>query len=187
MTQGKLIVITGPSGVGKGTLVRELLNRHQELHLSISATTRSPRSGEIEGKDYYFVNRAQFEQMIDNGDLLEWAKYTDNYYGTPKKSVETQLQQGRNVILEIELIGARQIKKSFTNTLSIFILPPSLEELERRLHNRANDSPEAIQKRLQRAQEELKAVNEFDCQIINDDLEQALKSIETAIFRESYS
>ena len=182
MSAGKLIVITGPSGVGKGTLVRSLLTRHPELYLSISATTRQPRPGEIDGKDYYFVSKQQFESAIEQGELLEWAEYAGNYYGTPKTSVEKQINRGKWVLLEIELIGARIVKKIFPDALLIFILPPSLEELGRRLRGRGKDSPEAISRRLVRAKAEIEAKDEFNIQIVNDDLETAIADIEKAIF-----
>ncbi|MEC4985235.1 MAG: guanylate kinase [Oscillatoria sp. PMC 1068.18] len=182
MTTGKLIVLTGPSGVGKGTLVRSLLARHPELYLSISATTRKPRPGEVEGKDYYFLSREQFENLIHSDNLLEWAEYAGNYYGTPKAAVVKQIEQGKSVILEIEVVGARQIKQTFLDAFLIFILPPSVEELERRLRGRGNDAPEAIIKRLKRAAEELAVADAFDLQIVNDDLEVALEEVEAAIF-----
>lgn len=181
MQAGKTIVLTGPSGVGKGTLVRSLLARHPELYLSISTTTRNPRAGEIDGKHYYFVTKEEFEQAIAAGQLLEWAEYAGNYYGTPRDRVEEQLACGRSVLLEIEVVGARQIKQAFPQTLCIFILPPSVSELERRLRGRGKDPEEAIARRLERAQEELAASNEFDLQIVNDDLETAIAEIEAAI------
>lgn len=184
MTKGRLILITGPSGVGKGTLVRELLNRHSQLYLSISVTTRNPRPGEINGQNYYFVDRSQFKKMIANGELLEWAEYADNYYGTPRQQVETKIKEGRWVILEIEVQGARQIKANFPNTLSLFIKPPSFDELELRLRNRGSDSDSAIKRRLKTAELELKTVTEFDYQIVNDDIYTALEKIEAAIFSE---
>lgn len=182
MKTGRLIVLTGPSGVGKGTLLRSLLARHPELYFSVSVTTRSPRPGEIEGKHYYFVTRNQFEQMVAAGELLEWAEYAGNYYGTPRRAVEERIQLGQWVILEIELQGARQILKNFPSALNIFILPPSVTELERRLYGRGQDSQEAIARRLKRAQIELDAAKDFEIQIVNDDLEKALNSIEAAIF-----
>lgn len=187
MSAGKLIVITGPSGVGKGTIVRSLIARHPELYLSISTTTRQPRLGEIDGKDYYFVSKQYFENAIERGELLEWAEYADNYYGTPKSSVEEQINLGKWVLLEIELIGARKVKKIFPNALLIFILPPSLEELGRRLRGRGKDSPEAISRRLERAKAEIEARNEFNIQIVNDNLETAIKEIEKAIFGNEFS
>lgn len=183
MNPGKLIVLTGPSGVGKGTLLRSLRQRHPELYLSISTTTRPPRLGEVDAQDYYFVSHTKFEQMIAEGKLLEWAEYTGNYYGTPRQPVENQIQQGRSVILEIELKGARQIRQSVPDGLQIFIMPPSVSELERRIRNRGQDSQVAIARRLARAREEMSAANEFDLQIVNDDFNKALASIEAAIFQ----
>lgn len=177
-------MLTGPSGVGKGTLVRLLLARYPELYLSISATTRSPRPGEVDGKDYYFLSREEFEEIIQAEEFLEWAEYAGNYYGTPKQRVQEQLDRGRSVVLEIEVIGARQVKEAFPESLSIFVLPPSIEELEKRLRGRAKDSQEAIARRLERAKEELLVSDEFDRQVVNDDLETALSAIEAAIFED---
>jgi guanylate kinase len=179
---GKLIVLTGPSGVGKGTLMNEILRRYPELHYSVSATTRSPRPGEINGKNYNFISRSQFEQLVTQGEFLEWAEFAGNCYGTPRESVLNYIQLGKLVLLEIELAGARQIRRTFPSALSIFILPPSFAELENRIRGRGQDSEEAISRRLQRAEEEIAAANEFDIKIINDDFEQALKEIEIAIF-----
>lgn len=181
-TSGKLIVLTGPSGVGKGTLVRSLLTRHPELYLSVSVTTRSPRPGEVDGREYYFVSRSQFEQMVAQGEMLEWAEFAGNCYGTPRKPVETQIHAGKTVLLEIELNGARQIQATFPDALRIFIRPPSIKELEQRLRGRAQDSDEAIARRLCRATEEINAAGEFDFEIINDDFETALQNIEAALF-----
>jgi guanylate kinase len=182
MSTGKLIVITGPSGVGKGTIVRSLLSRHPELYLSVSATTRQPRPGEIDGKDYYFVTKDEFEIMIQTGELLEWAEYAGNYYGTPKSKIEELINEGKWILLEIELIGARTVQKIFPDVLRLFILPPSLEELERRLRQRGKDSEEAITCRLARSKEEIAASKEFNICIINDRLETTLQEIEKAIF-----
>ncbi|HEY9692891.1 MAG TPA: guanylate kinase [Oculatellaceae cyanobacterium] len=180
--EGRLIVLTGPSGVGKGTLLRSLVQSHSELYLSVSATTRAPRPKEINGKNYYFVSRLEFEQMLKADELLEWAEYAGNYYGTPRQQVEEKIQQGKWVILEIELEGARQIAKSFPSALKIFILPPSFTELEKRMRGRGQDAEEAIAKRLSHAKTEIAAADEFDLQIINDDFDTALHSIEEAIF-----
>ncbi|MBE9198406.1 MULTISPECIES: guanylate kinase [unclassified Nodularia (in: cyanobacteria)] len=179
---GRLIVLTGPSGVGKGTLMQELLKRHPELYYSVSVTTRSPRPGEINGENYYFISRSKFEQLVAEGEFLEWAEFAGNYYGTPREAVLNQVRSGKLVVLEIELEGARQIRASFPSALSIFILPPSLNELESRIRGRAQDSEEAIARRLRRAQEEIQAADEFDVQIVNDDLENALKAIEATLF-----
>lgn len=182
MPVGKLVVLTGPSGVGKGTLVRALLARHPYLYLSVSATTRSPRQGEVEGKDYYFLSPAQFEALLQQGEFLEWAEYAGNYYGTPRSPVAAQIAAGKTVLLEIEVVGARKIQTTFPQALRIFILPPSLSELERRLRDRGQDEETAIARRLQRAKEELAACEEFERKIVNDDLETALSELEAAIF-----
>jgi guanylate kinase len=173
MNPGRLIVLTGPSGVGKGTLLAALLQAHPELHLSISATTRSPRPGEVDGVNYYFFDRAQFEQAIQAGDLLEWAEFAGNYYGTPIQPVRDQVAAGGLMILEIELVGARQVATIFPEALRIFILPPSMEVLEERLRSRAQDAEAAILKRLAVARSEIAAAAEFDLQIVNDDLDEA--------------
>lgn len=182
MAKGKLIVLTGPSGVGKGTLLRSLLRRHPELYLSTSVTTRKPRSGEVDGREYYFATRLEFERMVANNQLLEWAEFAGNYYGTPRQPVEDQIRQGKWVVLEIELQGARQIRDTFPDALRIFILPPSMLELEHRLRHRASESEDAILRRLERAKTEVNAANEFDIRVVNDDLDQALDRIETALF-----
>jgi guanylate kinase len=179
---GRLIVLTGPSGVGKGTLMRSLLERYPELYYSVSVTTRSPRTGEIDGKNYYFISGNKFEQLVAQGEFLEWAEFAGNYYGTPREGVLKQIRDGKTVVLEIELEGARQIRASFPSALSIFILPPSFEELEERIRNRGQDSSEAIARRLQCAQEEIKAAPEFDIQIVNDDFETAVNAIAAALF-----
>lgn len=180
-SHGKLIVLTGPSGVGKGTLMRSLLDRHPELYYSVSATTRSPRPGEVEGKHYQFIDRSKFEQLVARREFLEWAEFAGNYYGTPKQAVINQINSGKSVVLEIELDGARQIRNSFEDAYSIFILPPNLTELEKRIRGRGQDPEDAIARRLHRAQEEINAADEFDLQIVNDDFEAALSSIEEAL------
>ena len=182
---GKLIVIAGPSGVGKGTLVAMLLSRHSQLKLSISATTRQPRPGEVEGVNYFFLNKKDFETAIAGGELLEWAEYAGNYYGTPKAKVVEEIERGNYIILEIELAGARAIADIFPNARRIFILPPSIEKLEQRIRNRGTNSEESIANRLEIAKQEIAASEEFDYQIVNDDLETAIVKLEAAIFTES--
>ncbi|MEM9266224.1 MAG: guanylate kinase [Cyanobacteria bacterium P01_F01_bin.13] len=180
-SQGQLLVFTGPSGVGKGTLLRQLLKRHPDIQLSISATTRQPRPGEQHGKHYYFVTRSEFEAMVQAGQLLEWAEFAGNLYGTPRKPLDTMVAQGHVVILEIELEGARQVRNTLPTARQIFVLPPSLEELETRIRKRGQDSDAAISKRLGRAQVEIAAAAEFDIQIVNDNLERALNDLEMAV------
>jgi guanylate kinase len=178
---GRLIVLTGPSGVGKGTLLKALLERHPELYLSVSATTRSPRAGEVEGIHYYFYDREQFEEMIRAGALLEWAEFAGNYYGTPIEPVQAQLNCGRSIILEIELAGARQVAKIFPDAVRIFILPPDLPTLENRIRDRGTDTPAAILLRLEQAKVEIAAQHEFDDRIVNDDFQTALDELDRIV------
>ena len=151
----KLIIITGPSGVGKGTVVKELLDRNKDIWLSISATTRNPRVGEKDGLNYYFISEERFKDMIDKKEFLEWAQFAGNYYGTPLSTVNEKIVKGFIVLLEIEVEGAKQIKEKFPESLSIFLLPPSKEELEKRIRNRGTEKEEAIDRRLSRANYEI--------------------------------
>ncbi len=175
---GRLTVITGPSGVGKGTLVGLLLQRHPEIWLSVSATTRAPRPGEVEGEHYFFMGRQTFERQVAAGGFLEWAEFAGNLYGTPRAGVEAHLAAGQPVLLEIELEGARQVRHSFPSAYQLLLKPPSLEELERRIRNRATDSEAAIIGRLERARVELRAEEEFDAVLVNEDLDEALAELE---------
>ena len=175
---GRLTVITGPSGVGKGTLVALLLERHPEIWLSVSATTRAPRSGEVEGKHYFFTSREAFEDQAAEGEFLEWAAFAGNLYGTPRVEVESHLDAGQPVLLEIELEGARQVRRSFPSAFQLLLKPPSLQELERRIRSRATDSDAAIAGRLDRARMELMAEGEFDAVLVNENLDEALAELE---------
>ena len=171
-------VLTGPSGVGKGTLVARLRERHPEIWLSVSATTRAPRSGEIDGIHYFFHSKERFNELVQSGGLLEWAEFAGNCYGTPRQPVSKRVAKGIPVLLEIELEGARQVRKSLPEAIKLFLAPPSVDELEKRIRGRGTEAEEAIQRRLKRAQEELAAQTEFDAVIINDDLETALAELE---------
>ena len=176
--KGILIVLSGFSGAGKGTLVKELLNQYQdEYALSVSMTTRAPRVGEQDGVHYFFTDRAHFEETAANGGLIEYAEYCGNYYGTPKAYVEEQLAAGRNVLLEIEIQGALQIKKLFPESLLLFVTPPTAGELERRLKNRGTETEEVIVKRLARAKEESEGMNAYDYIVVNDDLSRCVKEL----------
>ena len=175
---GNLTVITGPSGVGKGTIVRKILDKHSKVWLSISATTRKPRSGEIDGEHYLFLEKNEFQEIIDKEGFLEWASFSNNFYGTPKKIVKEKIKKGTNVLLEIELEGARQIRKSFPEALQIFIAPPNLFELEKRIRGRGTESEESIRDRLAIANREINAKTEFDAVVINENIDIAFREIE---------
>jgi guanylate kinase len=179
---GRLMVLSGPSGVGKGTLLNRLRQRHPDLQVSVSATTRQPRAGEINAQHYYFLNKDQFSEMVEKGELLEWAEFAGNCYGTPKAPIEQAIARGQQVILEIELQGARQVRQNFPEAKQIFVMPPSAGSLEKRIRQRGQDSEAAIAKRLAQAQVELAAADEFDFKIVNDDLEAAIAELEAAIF-----
>ncbi len=176
MNKGRLYVFSGPSGVGKDTVLSLLLSR-SELTKSISATTRAPREGETDGVDYYFVTKEEFETLIREGGMLEYTVYAGNYYGTPKAPVEAWLSEGKDVILKIEVDGGAQIKTLMPESIGIFILPPSKEELERRLRMRGTDSEEAVQKRLAAALNELSCAERYDYRVVNDDLDLCVDEI----------
>ena len=174
---GTLVVISGFSGAGKGTLMKKLLETHDNYALSISMTTRAPRAGEEHGKHYFFVPKEEFEQTIEKDGLLEYAQYCGNYYGTPKAYVEQCLNEGKDVILEIEIQGALKVKEMIPETVLVFVTPPSAKELRNRLTGRGTETEEVINKRLSRAVEEAEGVENYDYIVINDELEQCVEDI----------
>ena len=180
--KGILIVVSGFSGAGKGTIMRALLDKYEETYaLSVSATTRDPRPGEVEGREYFFRTVEEFEKMIAKEDLIEYAKYVENYYGTPRTYVEEQLERGRDVILEIEIQGALKVKEKFPETLLLFVTPPSAAELKRRLEGRGTETPEVIASRMKRAREEAEYMDRYDYLIINDDLNECVEEMHQII------
>lgn len=179
--QGILVVVSGFSGAGKGTLMKELLKRYDNYALSISATTRAPREGETDGKEYFFVTKEQFEKMRDERKLIEYAQYVNNYYGTPKEYVEQKMAEGKDVILEIEIQGAMKIREKFPDTLLVFVCPPSMGELKNRLVGRGTETLDVINGRLRRAVEESKGMDKYDYLLINDDLEECVDTLHETI------
>jgi len=182
--KGKLIVISGPSGSGKSTVVNRAIQGREDMCFSTSVTTRSPRPGEVDGKDYFFIDPQRFQEMVERDELLEHAQYVAHSYGTPRAFVEQKLNEGLNVILDIEVQGARQVREKMQNAVLIFIIPPSLEELRRRLVNRGTDAADVIEARLQRAAEELKEAYLYDYLIINDDLDTAAREFTSILTAE---
>ncbi|MDE7341800.1 MAG: guanylate kinase [Lachnospiraceae bacterium] len=179
--KGILIVVSGFSGAGKGTLMKKLVQEYDNYALSISATTRAPRAGEEDGREYFFLTKEAFEQKIAEDGLIEYACYCDNYYGTPRDYVEKQLAAGRDVILEIEIQGALKIRKQFPTALLLFVMPPDAEELKRRLTGRGTENEEAVAKRMARAVEEADGIEEYDYIVVNDDLERCVKELHEII------
>lgn len=185
--KGILIVLSGFSGSGKGTIMKELMKRHANQYaLSVSATTRKPREGETDGVEYFFKTTEQFEEMIANDELIEYAKYVNHYYGTPKAYVEEQLSAGKDVILEIEIQGALKIKEKFSDTLLMFVTPPSAEELKKRLVCRGTEEMSVIESRLARAAEEAQGIEAYDYLIVNDALDDCVEEVHSLIRNEHY-
>lgn len=180
MGKGVLLIISGPSGSGKGTIVERLVS-DLGYSISISATTRSPRPNEKDGVHYFFKTKESFEKMIDDEELLEYACFCGNYYGTPKRYVEEQLEAGRNIILEIEVQGALQVKEKYNDAVLIFTMPPTLTELRRRLENRGTEDKETIDKRMKRAEEELEYLPKYDYLVINDTVDEAVKDVDIIV------
>ncbi len=181
MSKGSLIVLSGPSGSGKGTILGKLLEEDKNTFLSVSATTRLARPGEVDGVNYHFMTKEQFESLIQSGGMLEYACYCDNYYGTPKKAVYDQIEKGNNVILEIEVQGAMQIKKACPEAVLVFVLPPSIEVLEKRLRGRGTEDEGTVLKRMETARKEIEIAPEYDFVIINDDLDEAVDDLANVI------
>ena len=180
--KGILIVVSGFSGAGKGTLMKELLARYPEDYaLSISATTRNPREGEENGREYFFKTKDEFEKMIAKGELIEYAKYVENYYGTPRDYVESRLAEGKDVILEIEIQGALKVKETFPDTLLMFVTPPTAEELRSRLVGRGTETMDVIESRMRRACEEAEGMDRYDYLIVNDDLGECVERMHSII------
>jgi len=179
--RGTLIILSGPSGSGKDTVLSELLQRNEKIQLSVSATTRNPRRGEIDGVHYFFISKEDFEKKIENNEMLEYAVYGDNYYGTPKGPVDSWLNAGKTVILKIEVQGAEKIRKMYPDAISIFILPPSMETLEHRIRKRESEKEDEIIKRLAIAKSEIARADEYEYAVINDVLDVALSDINAII------
>jgi guanylate kinase len=179
--KGKVFVITGPSGVGKGTLIERLLDAVPELELSVSATTRKPRAGEVDGRDYHFLTPEEFERRVEAADFLEHATYSGNRYGTLREEVERRLAEGRSVALEIEVQGARQVRAAMPEAVLIFIAPPDPTALRERLEGRGTDSPEAIARRLRTAEIELEAQDEFPHVVVNDEVQKSASELEKLV------
>ncbi len=183
MRKGILIIYSGPSGVGKGVIKEKLFldDKKYNLIFSISATTRKPRKNEIEGQDYFFLSHDEFKKRIKNKEFAEWAKFVDNYYGTPKNFVIEKLNEGKNVFLEIEIKGVKQIKKLFPDAVTIFIVPPSIEELENRLKKRGTYNEEIIKQRVSRAKKELKYKKLFKHVVVNDEIDNAVNNLKNIL------
>jgi guanylate kinase len=183
---GLLAVICGPSGVGKGTILKLVQERNEKLRFSVSATTRMPREGEVDGKNYFFISIAEFREMIKQNELVEWVEYCGNYYGTPRKYIEDSVKDGYDVILEIEVDGATNIKSQYKDSVSVFILPPSFEDLKKRIVGRGTENSEAIEKRLNKAKDEVKYINNFDYIIINDDIQTTADNLNLILSSERF-
>lgn len=180
--KGLLIIMSGFSGTGKGTAIKKLLELYpNDYCLSISATTRNPREGEVHGREYFFKTKEDFEEMIMKQELIEYTQYVDNYYGTPKEYVEDQMDAGHNIILEIEIDGALNVKKLYPDALLIFLLPPSIKELEKRLRERGTESEDVIADRIKRASEESKVIREYDYVVVNDTIDDCVSTIHNIV------
>lgn len=188
MAKGSIFIVSGPSGVGKGTVVKRVLERKEDIFLSVSCTTREPREGEIEGESYYYISKEEFEKRIAGGYFIEWERYVDNYYGTPKAPLIKALEEGKSSILEIEVNGAFAAKKAYPDAVLVFVAPPENEELKRRILKRDEGNPTALaalDKRIKRAKEEYGFIKDYDYIIVNDDIEECTKRLNDIIRAES--
>lgn len=183
-SRGFLIVISGPSGVGKGTLCKALLSKFHDLKYSVSMTTRPPRTGEVEGREYFFLSEEEFLERVEKKEFIEWAKVYENYYGTPAKEIEMSLIEGENVMLEIDMQGAMQVKNKFPEGIFVFIAPPNKKELEQRISGRGTESKEKVRERLDNLNKELQYVYEYDYVVINDSFDEALKRLSSIYIAE---
>lgn len=181
MSKGILVVVSGFSGAGKGTVMKRLLEKYKDYALSVSATTRNPREGEVDGREYFFRTKEEFEKLIEEDALIEYAQYVGNYYGTPRSYVEEELSQGKNVILEIEIQGAMKVKEKIPEALLVFVTPPTVEELKNRLVGRGTETEDVIADRLARAAEEAEGMGEYDYILVNDDLEECVENLHQII------
>ena len=179
--RGKLIVVSGPSGAGKSTVIQKLMERRSDLCFSVSATTRDPREGEVQGKDYFFVSHETFDEMVERGELLEHATYVKNCYGTPRNYVEQRRAEGMHVLLDIEVQGAAQVRAKAADAVTVFVIPPSLEVLRQRLHDRGTDTELVIQERLERARAEYVEAAFYDYIVVNDDADTAANELDAII------
>lgn len=182
--KGLLLVVSGPSGAGKGTICKEIINRNKDIKLSVSATTRNPREGEVHGVNYFFLKKEEFKKMIDNGEFFEYAEIYDNYYGTPKSAIMESLENGQDVILEIEMQGAKQVKEVYPEGVFVFVLPPSLKELKSRIVGRGTETDEEIEKRFSCAFEEIKKISDYNYFIINKEVSKSADELEEIISAE---
>jgi len=182
--RGLLIIISGPSGAGKGTICKSFMERNENVALSVSATTRTPRTGEVEGVNYYFMSKEKFKEKIASNDFLEYAEVYDNCYGTPKSNVEEILESGKDVILEIDIQGALKVKENTEEGVFIFVLPPSMEELKQRIINRGSETPESLMKRFKSAYKEINYISKYNYAVVNDKVEIAVQKLEAIISAE---
>ncbi len=184
---GVLLVISGFSGAGKGTIVKGIMEKKKGYKLSVSATTRKPRNNEVDGESYYFVSEDEFKRMIKDDELLEWATFVNNYYGTPKNYVFENLKAGKNIILEIELQGAMKVREQYPGAIMVFVVPPSIKELKNRLISRGTESMDVIMKRLHRAEEEMTYIKEYDYIVENADLDECIETVHSIVVAEQHT